>query len=249
MTGTRLEGSVCLVTGATGGIGRAAARELARRGAAVNVSGRDEAGLEEAAAETGGRAFRADLTAPGAAATLAAEAGEVDVLVHAAGAGAYGPVTALTDGRIEQLVTLNVTATVALTAALLPGMLARGRGHVVLIGSILGRLGRRRESLYAASKAATSVFADSLRDELRGTGVGVTLVTPGVVETPFFARRGADYDRRWPRPIAPETVARALADAVESGRGEVVVPRWLSLAVRARGAAPDLYRAVVARFD
>lgn len=249
MTRTRLEGSVCLVTGATSGIGRAAALELARRGARLAVSGRDERRLEETAAETGGRALPADLTVPDAAARLAADAGEVDVLVHAAGTGAYGPVSELADGRIEQLVALNVTATVALTAALLPGMLARGRGHVVLIGSVLGRLGRRRESLYAASKAATSVFADSLRDELRGTGVGVTLVTPGVVDTPFFARRGAPYDRGWPRPIAPEAVARALADGVESGRGEVVVPRWLSLAVRARGAAPELYRSVVARFD
>jgi short-subunit dehydrogenase len=249
VAGTRIAGSDCLVTGATSGIGRASALELAWRGAHVVLSGRDEASLAAVAEATRGRAIAADLTEPGAAARLAADAGRVDVLVHAAGAGALGALGDESADDLARLVALNVTAPLVLTAALLPAMLERRLGHVVLLGSIAGRVGRGREAAYAATKAAVSVFADSLQQELRGTGVGVSLITPGAVDTAFFERRGAAYDRSWPRPIPAERVAAALADAIESDRTEVTLPRWHSLAVRARGAAPALYRALAARFD
>jgi short-subunit dehydrogenase len=128
-------------------------------------------------------------------------------------------------------------------------MLERDRGHVVLVGSIVGRVGRGNEAPYAATKAAVSVFADSLRGELRGTGVGVLLVTPGPVDTAFYENRGSAYDRRRPRPVAPERVARALVDGIERGRAEVTVPRWLAFPTRVYGAAPALFRALAARFD
>jgi short-subunit dehydrogenase len=241
--------SLCLVTGATGGIGRAIALELARRGAALVVSGRDGDALAALAAETGARAVRADLTDRADVERLAAEAGEVDVVVHAAGAGQYGQAVELSPADVERLVALNVTAPVLLTAALLPGMVERRRGHVVFVGSIAGRVGRAREALYAATKAGISVFGDSLQAELRGSGVSVLVVTPGPVATRFFERRGVPYDRRWPRPIAAGRVARATVDALEAGRAEVTVPAWLSLPARLRGAAPGLFRALAGRFD
>jgi short-subunit dehydrogenase len=245
----QVSGSLCLVTGATSGIGRAIAVELARRDAELIVSGRDPDALEHIATATRGRAVRADLVSRDDVERLAAEATGVDVVVHAAGEGAYGPAAELSTADVERLVALNVTAPVALTAALLPPMLERGRGHVVVVGSIAGRVGRGHEALYAATKAAVSVFGDSLRAELRGTGVGVLVVTPGPVGTRFFERRGVPYDRAWPRPVAPEQVAAATVAALESGRAEITVPTWLGVPVRLRGASPELFRALAARFD
>jgi short-subunit dehydrogenase len=244
----QIAGSVCLVTGATSGIGRATALELARRGAHVVASGREENALAAVSEETGGRAVRADLTEPGAVARLTAEAGPVDVLVAAAGVGLRGSTAALDWGALERMTALNVTATVELVSAVLPAMLERRAGHVVVIGSIAGRVGRGGEAAYAATKAAAAVFADGLRAELRGTGVGVSLVTPGVVATRFFERRGVAYDRSWPRPIDPQRVAVAVVRAIEHDWAEVTVPGWLSLAARVRGVSPGLYRALAARF-
>jgi short-subunit dehydrogenase len=250
---TRLAGNVCLVTGATSGIGRAIAVQLARRGARVLVSGRDPVALEEVATATGGSALRADLAEPGAASRLAASAlaehGRVDVLVNCAGRGLHGPVAELDPVELDGLVRLNVTAPIELTRALLPAMLERRRGHIVNVGSVVGQVGRRNEAAYAATKAALAVFSESLAAELAGTGVAVTLVTPGVVRTQFFERRGRPYDRRWPRPVAAEVVAARVIGALESRRAEVVVPRWLTLPVRLRGVLPGLYRALARRFD
>jgi short-subunit dehydrogenase len=229
-----LRGSVCLVTGATSGIGRATVGALAAAGATVVPSG-----LEDL-----------DLTAPGAPARLAAEAvarhGRVDVLVNCAGAGHYGPVE---EADAPALLTLNALAPIELTQALLPAMRERGRGHVVNVGSIVAYFGRRNEAVYAGSKAALAVFTESLRAELHGTGIGVSLVSPAVVETEFFARRGAPYGRRRPRAQPPERVAASIVDAILRDRAEVVVPSWLGLAVRVHGVAPGLFRALARRFD
>lgn len=252
MSASRLAGSVCLVTGATSGIGHATALRLAERGVRVLVSGRARAVLDEVAAATGGTPLAADLAEPGAAGTLAAAAlehGPVDVLVNAAGAGRYGPLAEVDPAGVERLVRLNLTAPIELTRALLPSMLERRRGHIVNVGSIVGHVGRRNEAAYAATKAALAVFSESLRAELAGSGVSVTLVTPGVVATRFFERRGAPYDRRWPRPLPAALVAARIVEALESGAAEVFVPRWLSLPVRLRGALPGLYRALARRFD
>lgn len=244
-----VRGRTCLVTGATGGIGHVVAERLAARGAGVVLTARDGDALAALAASTGGRAVPADLTQPDEIASLVERVGPVDVLVHAAGEGHLGVCAKLAPARLEHLVALNVTAPIELTDALLPGMLERGRGHIVFVGSIAGRVGRGREAAYAATKGAVSVFADSLRAELRGTGVEVLLVTPGAVATGFFERRGTPYDRRWPRPVPAERVAAALVAGIESGRAEITVPRWLGLPVLLRGVAPGLFRELAARFD
>jgi short-subunit dehydrogenase len=127
-------------------------------------------------------------------------------------------------------------------------MLERGRGHVVNVGSIAGHVGVPREAVYAAAKGGLAVFTESLRQELAGTGVGVSLVSPGVVDTPFFERRGAPYERRRPRPVGADAVARALVDAIERDRPLVLVPGWLALPARLQGALPGLYRALAGRF-
>ncbi|WP_432920430.1 SDR family NAD(P)-dependent oxidoreductase [Microbispora sp. CA-135349] len=240
----RPAGARVLVTGASSGIGAATALELSARGARLVLSGRDEDALAGVAARTGGEVLPADLSDPSA--DLAVRAGPVDVLVACAGEGWSGPFTRMSAGTAERLITVNLAAHLRLTRLLLPGMLERGRGHLVYVASIAGVVGVREEAVYAATKAGLLAFAESLRYEL--PGIGVTAVVPGVVDTPFFARRGRPYTRSRPAPVPPERVARAIAVAVERGRAEVYVPAWLRLPARLHGAAPGAFRVLARRF-
>jgi len=249
----QLNEAVCLVTGAASGIGRATALALAAAGADVIASDRDEDGLADVVAATGGSALACDLSLPGSAGRLAAGAlslrGRVDVLVNCAGIGLYGLVADQTGSDSERVIAVNVIAPIELTRGLLPTMVARGSGHVVNLGSIVGRVGRPYEAVYAASKGALAVFTESLRAELRATGVSASLVAPVAVDTRFFAERGVPYDRRWPRPVSAERIAAAVITAIRADRAEVFVPRWLALAARVHGAAPRTFRMLAARLD
>ncbi|GGL86732.1 oxidoreductase [Streptomyces fumigatiscleroticus] len=247
-TGTR----TALVTGASSGIGAAVARRLSAEGGwRLVLNGRDPARLDRVAADTSATVFPADLTEPGADRRLAefavSTAGPVDLLVAGAGIGWAGELCDMPPHVIDEVFETDVLATLRLVRRLLPGMVEAGSGRVVLIGSLAGAVGVRGEAVYSAAKAALGVFADALRYELRGTGVGAGLVVPGVVDTPFFERRGTPYRRSRPRPLPPERVAEAVLAAAR-GRDEVYVPGWLRLPCRIHGAMPGLYRRLAARF-
>ncbi|MGW1258771.1 SDR family NAD(P)-dependent oxidoreductase [Streptomyces sp. NPDC002513] len=242
-----------LVTGASSGIGAAVALRLAAEGGwRLVLNGRDVSRLARVADQTSAAAFPADLTRPGADRRLAEFAlgrvGRVDLLVAGAGIGWAGDFTTMPASAIAEVMEADALATMRLVRHLLPHMVAAGSGRVVIIGSFAGSVGVRGEAVYSAAKGALATFADALRYEVQGTGVGISLVIPGVVDTPFFDRRGVPYRRTRPRPVPAERAADAVWRAVVRGRDEVYVPGWLRLPARVRGAAPGLYRRLAARY-
>ncbi|MCX2923836.1 SDR family NAD(P)-dependent oxidoreductase [Streptomyces sp. NEAU-W12] len=248
----RTDRRVALVTGASSGIGAATARRFAAEGWQLLLSGQDRRRLEQTASGTSAVLLPADLAAPEGAKTLAEaalrETGRIDVLVAGAGIGWAGPFLTMPHADIDRVLFLDLSATLHLVREVLPSMVAAGSGRVVLVGSVAGAVGVREEAVYSAAKAGLAAFAEALRQELRGTGVGVTLVVPGPVETGFFARRGRPYPRSHPRPTSPGRVAGAVWDAVSRGRDDAYVPAWLTLQSRVRALAPGLHRRLLNRF-
>jgi short-subunit dehydrogenase len=217
-----LDGQV-LVTGATGGIGQAIARAFATRRADVIVSGRRRELLDSLAAELGGRAIVADLASRGDVERLTAEAGAVDVLVANAALPATGLLTELSQRQIDQMLEVNLRAPIALARGLVSGMIERGRGHLVFISSINGRVASPQASIYSAAKFGLRGFALGLRQDLRRDGIGVSVVMPGFISG---AGMFADAGVRLPPGVGTRTpgeVAQAVLQAVERNRAEVDV--------------------------
>ena len=221
-----LAGRSALLTGATGGLGRAIAAALAGRGATLLLSGRKADALEALAAELPGdghRALPADLAEPGAAEKLAAEAGEVDVLVANAGLPGTGRLTDFSAERMTGTLRVNLEAPMLLARALEPGMLERGSGHMVFIASLSGKSPTPLSSVYNATKFGLRGFALGLRADLDPHGIGVSIVSPGTIrEAGMYADSGAP-------PItglgtgSPQQVADAVLRAIERNKVEVSV--------------------------
>jgi short-subunit dehydrogenase len=248
----QLTDAVVLVTGASAGIGRVTAVRFAARGARILVHGRDPERTERVADEVHGRAVLGDLAVPADRRRIAAEAvdafGRVDVLVNNAGFGYLGPVSVMDVDVIRRLVEVNLLAPIELTRSLLPRMMERNRGAVCFVTSIAGRTGVAGEAVYSATKAGLDAFADSLRGETARSGVDISVVVPGVVDTGFFETRGSPYERMFPRPIPAGAVADAVVQAVQRNRAEVWRPRWLRIAPTVRALAPGAFRRLAVRF-
>jgi len=240
-------GAATIVTGGSRGIGRAVAEAAAIRGARVGLIARDEDDLRSAAGAIAEASYAvADVADPGALATaidqLERALGPTDVLVANAGIGAYGAFADLSAEEAERVVRVNVLGTVHALRAVVPGMIARRRGHLVTIGSIAGRIGTPFEAIYSASKFAGVGLTEALAVELAPYGIGVSVVNPGPVATGFAEARGHPYDRARPRPVAAEDVARAVVRAVEGDRAESYVPGSFRPAVAIRHLVPPLFR-------
>jgi short-subunit dehydrogenase len=252
MVDMKLSGAAVLVTGASAGIGQVAAARFAAKGARVLVHGRDPARTQKVADEVGGRALIADLGSAADRQRLAAEAldafGGVDVLVNNAGVGYAGRFSEMDVDVIGRLIEVDLLAAIELTRSLLPGMIERNRGAICFVTSIAGRTGVAGEAVYSATKAGLDAFADSLRGETARSGVKVSVVIPGVVDTGFFETRGSPYGRARPRPIPADTVAEAVVRAVERDRAEEWRPRWLRIAPTVRALAPGAFRQLAIRF-
>jgi short-subunit dehydrogenase len=212
-----------LVTGATGGIGQAIARALAKRGARLVVTGRRTELLEPLAAELGAEALTVDLSDHAAVERLAAEAGEVDVLVNNAAVPASGDPLEYTVEQLDRAIDVNLRAPILLSRLLGEPMAARGDGHIVFISSLAGKAVPPGSSVYSATKFGIRAFALGLRQDWRDRGVGVSTVFPGFIsDAGMFAESGAEL----PRAVGtktPEDVADAVVHAIERNRGEIDV--------------------------
>lgn len=241
-----LQGKTVVITGASSGIGKAVALEMARRGANVVLGARRGDLLEDVATRcraTGARAavVVTDVTRPEDCARLMAAAGQVDVLVNNAG---YAIFDSIVDAKIEDvhgMMETNYFGMVHCTRAALPQMLARRSGTIVNVSSITGIMGFARMSGYSATKFATVGFTEAVRDEVIGSGVRVALVCPGTTETEFFAKaeRGKmPAASRLLLAVPPERVARAICDAAEDGRYRRILPLMAAAYMRMKEMFP-----------
>jgi NAD(P)-dependent dehydrogenase (short-subunit alcohol dehydrogenase family) len=229
-------GKHVLLTGAASGIGRATALELARRGARLELVDIDGAGVEATVAsvrEGGGnaRAHLVDMGSAEAVDALAARVPTVDVVVNNAGVAVVAPFANTGPSDWEWLLGVNLLGPLRLTRALLPAMIERRSGHIVMVASLAGLIGAPGMTAYSATKFAVVGLAEALRLEVAHLGVGVTVVCPGYVRTNFHRatrydnegfRRFLDHPPFW-YGMKGERVACALADAVETGQPMVVL--------------------------
>ncbi|MGH2954529.1 MAG: SDR family NAD(P)-dependent oxidoreductase [Solirubrobacterales bacterium] len=220
-----LDGKTVLLTGATGGLGRAIAAALAGRGATLVLSSRKPDELADLAASLPGEGHRtivADLAEEGAAERVVAEAGELDVLVANAGLGTPGRFREVGPEQIADLVRVNLEAPIRMARAASGPMRERGSGHVVLIASLAAKAVNARSSLYSATKAGLRTFGLGLRKDLARDGVGVSVVSPGFIrDAGMFARGGANPGLFG--TSSPEEVGEGVAAAIERDRAEVEV--------------------------
>lgn len=239
-----------LLTGATGGIGRIVAHLLARKGAQLALVGRHAGNLEELANEIrnkGGNASTivADFELAGTAEKVIAEAAEklggIDILINNAAVMDFIQLEDQSPERIAQMIQTNVTAPIQLVQALLPRFKTAGRGHFVMIGSVLGSLGFPYYATYCASKFAVHGFSQALRRELVDTDIGVTYVAPRAVNTALndattlamLAKTGGNLDE-------PEKVAAIIVKAIEQEKQEVFIGQPESFFAWLNGVAPKI---------
>ena len=220
----QLHGATVLLTGASGGVGRATARALDLRGA-KGAPQRPPRGRSRGDPRgVGGRpiVLPVDLSDRAGVATLAERAGEVDVLVANAALPASGRAERFSPDEIDAALDVNLRAPIQLTRALLPGMLERGRGHLLYVSSLSGKVASPRGALYSATKYGLRGYAAGLRQDVGPRGVGVTVVYPGSSRGGHVRglRRQA---AAWVGTRTPQQVAEAVASAIENGRAEVDV--------------------------
>ncbi len=226
-----IAGKRALLTGATGGIGRAIAVALAERGASLVLSSRKPEELEALAASLPGGGHSvvvADLAEPGAAGRLAADAtagGEIDLLVANAGLPGSGRLSDFSAEQVARALRVNLESPMTLAHALLPAMVDRRGGHLLFVSSLAGKAASPRASIYNATKFGLRGFALALREDLAGdgSGVGVSVVLPGFIrDAGMFAESGA----RVPPGVGtstPAEVAAGVVRAIEQDKAEVSV--------------------------
>jgi short-subunit dehydrogenase len=241
-----LKGKTALLTGATGGLGRAIAEALAAKGTTLVLSSRKGPELEQLAGSLPGDGHRtvvSDLAEEGEALRLLDSAGEVDILVANAGLPASGRLDGFSQEEIGRALRVNLESPVRMARELAPRMADRGAGHLVFVSSLSGKAATARASLYAATKFGLRGFAFCLRDDLHATGVGVSVISPGAI-----ADAGMFADSKAAAPPLmgtgkPEQVGDAVVRAIEDDRGEITVaPLRQRVLARFAANAPELSR-------
>lgn len=244
-----LSGKIVWITGASSGIGAAMALEFARLGAIPVLTARSEEKLRHicAAIENEHAWKRLDVTSTEeveeVAAAIMRQYGAIDILVNNAGYGVFETFTEASLSTLEDMMDVNYMGMVRCTKAALPHMLKAGSGHIVNIASMAGKMGSAKSTGYSATKHAVLGFSNSLRQELIGTGVSITAVNPGPIDTPFFERAdpGRNYvnNIRW-FMLKPEQVVRAVIASIAGKRAEIDLPFLAGLGVKVYQLFPRL---------
>ena len=250
-----IKGKTVVITGASSGIGRAAAIEFARRGANVVLAARRTAQLAEVAAAcrnfgVTATAIETDVTKRNDCIALIEKAGNVDILVNNAGFGTFDPIESAKPEDFESMMNTNYLGTVHCTQAVLPQMLARRDGAIVIVASIAGLMGYAHMGGYCATKFAQVGFAEALRDEVMSRGVQVALVCPGTTDTEFFVnaeRSKMPGAERLTMTLSPERVARAICDSAQDGRYRRILPLFAAAFIRLKEFFPRFAHAMFRR--
>jgi short-subunit dehydrogenase len=255
---TSYRGLTAVVTGATSGIGRVLALRLARAGAAVALVARRAAELDAVAAEitaAGGTtlAVPCDVgdreSVERACIRVRERFGAVDLLVNNAGYGHHRTFLEWDLADMERMMRVNYLGSLYFTKLLLPGMVERGKGWIVFVASVAGKIGTPEETAYAATKFALVGLAEALSLEVEDAGVHVLTVCPGVIRTPFFDAEALERmppvtRRQW---VEPEALVEAIVKALAAGKREITFPRGLAVAYVVRALAPGFMRSQVKR--
>ncbi|MFI5780089.1 SDR family oxidoreductase [Nocardia sp. NPDC051570] len=245
-----------LITGASSGIGAATAAALAARGFRVIGTSRKPEAMAESARIPGVEYRALDLADTAAIETFAAELGEIDILINNAGESQAAPLEELPIDAIRRLFQVNVFGPVRLAQLVLPGMRTRGRGHIVMVGSMLASFPLAYRSSYVATKTAIKGFADAMRREVSPFGIAVTTIEPGSVNTGITTRREvfigenspyrAELDtvlavlkRNEAKGISSEKTAETILRAIESRKPFVAVGSRAPLAFALRRLLPQ----------
>lgn len=221
-----LEGKRLLLSGASGGLGRAIAEDLAAHGAVLVLSARREAELDQLARSLPGGADRhrvvvADLAEEGAAERAVQEAGDLDGLIANAALPGVGAVEKVSAEEVTTSLRVNLEAPMLMARAMIPSLIEKGEGHIVFISSLNGKVATPRTAIYCATKFGMRGFALALREDLDPKGVGVSTVLPG-----FIREAGMFHDSGVKSPpglgtTAPKKVAKAVVTAITRNRSEV----------------------------
>lgn len=240
MTGIRLDGAVVAITGGGRGIGLAIARELSAAGARVSVGDIDAELAQQAGRDLNGYGGFLDVRDRGAfeAFLKATEKalGPIDVLINNAGIMPAGDFLAETDGASDTQIDINVRGVILGCKTVMPSMITRGRGHIINIASMAGRIAVPGLAVYCATKYAVVGLTETLREEFRDSGIQFTMVMPSKVTTELAS--GTDEAGKGVPTASPEDVALAVRDAIEQQLTDVTVPRYLGPVSALQGITP-----------
>jgi short-subunit dehydrogenase len=224
-----------MITGASSGIGKGVALEIASRGARLGLVARRQNLLDEVVEDVKGRAVAvvADVRNADAmrvaAERIRADLGPIDILIANAGIGTSSHISQLDPNHVANVISINVVGAANSVAAVVPQMVERGQGHLVAISSLAAYRGLAKSAAYCASKAAMSAYFESVRIDLRGTGVGVTIIHPGFIKTPLTAGREAHM----PYLMELDDAVLKIVSAIEKGKKSIAFPWQLATVVRA----------------
>lgn len=242
-----------MITGASSGIGKGLALDIAARGARLGLLARRQNLLDEIVGAVKGRAVAVAADVRDAKAMKAAadrireELGPIDMLIANAGIGTSDQVARLDPDldHVANIIGINVLGAANSVAAVVPQMVERGQGQLVAISSLAAYRGLPKAAAYCASKAALSAYFESVRIDLRGTGVGVTIVHPGFIKTPLTAGRDA---KKMPYLMELDEAIPKIVSAIEKGKKSIAFPWQLATVVRAGMLMPTfMYDWIVAR--